>query len=158
MEQWTAIVREENAVYMDVPDDLDTDKKKVNLFCPVTLEEYNSGDPVDENRKSLCYSPKRVKVSQPGSVYEAEVLNQDESIFYNTVRYVGQWKNEEQRNRWQGQHRAKVVYEEAKKLEEKDKVKSVLHECLDPLRQVYKGLPYQQRQAFIAAILYHITR
>jgi hypothetical protein len=148
------------ALFVFVAECTMSDKKAGAEFVRVTQEEYEQGDKDAAARRTCIFGKNAVGVGQPGNVYEFDIEEKETglSIYPGTKRYVGQWPNKEQRLEWQAKHRAFVNHREAQALEKKEASQSLLDECLGPMREQYRKLPHPRKQAFLAAVLYYITR
>lgn len=139
-----------------------TDKKPGLVFLRVTREQFEAGAEVPETEDNcMTFAKKGMTVGQPGNVYEYDAIEKEEgrfSIFPGSRRHVGQWPDADQRVKWEGGNRAFVTNRDAKKMEKNTATKSMFAEALAPFREKYRRLPYPHRQAFLAAVLYEVTR
>jgi len=114
------------------------------------------GEPIDR-----VFAAKIAKYmgGSAGIVYRVEVPpDNDTQIYTGSAKYVGMWKDQEQRAAWQiadstmGQRIA--LMKEAKKAKADD---SVL-ECLAPIREAYQRARGLQRSLILARAVQYITR
>jgi hypothetical protein len=141
--------------------ELDQDDKTPSLlFYHVTRDELDGRVAFAEaHERRAIFAKKKMTVARPGSVYEFECSRDDGfSIFPGTKRFVATWPDDDMRVKWEAMHRAFCVARDARKLEKKEGGKSAFSDRLAPLRERYHKLPYPHRQAFLAAVMYEITK
>lgn len=138
---------------------LDNRGKQSNLFLKVSREEFESDEEVrDEQARHKVYNQKSIKCHLPGTVYQIEAHEGGKTIYPGTARFVGPWKHEAQRLKWQMVHRAFLNEQQAKAIEKKESTKNLLAEALEPVKELYHRLPHARRQGLLAAVLYYITK
>jgi hypothetical protein len=133
--------------------------KQALLFKEVTEKECEEGPDIS-HKDDRVYSKKGLRHGKPGAIYEFEAHRPEGglSIFPNTQKFVGNWPNKEHLLKWDSENSTYLNYLEQQKVENKESKYSELEERLAPIREQYAKTPYSRKQAFLAAVLYHITK
>jgi hypothetical protein len=127
----------------------DNDGREANLDSIASLVD---------NDDVGCWT-KPLATGRPGSVHTWEAKDpQASSVFTQTAKYVGQWKNQDDVVAWQAAHDADRANERAMKVEKSDKRANVPMEVLDPFRAAYYSLSSQARNQLIAQVVRYITK
>jgi len=137
-------------------------------YYKITEEEFYSGESIDESVRpqfNLAYDGKKVKLhmrGSPGAVYKVEIPpGNDSSIYTESAKYYGHWKNKEQALKWDGQNTAVIAHVTAKKKDAKERQASrrasPLRVAVEPLRKMYQGTPYIHRAQLLAQIVEYLT-
>lgn len=141
------------------------DNKRFQLWLPVTDEEIDSGEisaedaltDVCSNRRIRVYEKLVKAVGRPGVIYS---FDQEEgtTVLVKGGVFIGQWKNDSQRLRWQVQHDA--LREQLDLLAKANKagMRNILYEKLEPIREEFKALPTSQQSLFLARVIEFVTR
>lgn len=137
--------------------------KLLDLWVAVTPEQFETATLPAEDETHDAYRVYEGKESRkyltgsPGSVYEVPQVKGSTSIYSSKARYRGLWPDEEQRLKWQVEHRTATTTTDLRKKAKKEAGED-LFAPLRPLREKYGRLVSQdQRAALLAQVIAYIT-
>ena len=152
-------------VYIGLAVGVGKDNKRYQLWLPVTDEEIDSGEisegdalaDAESNRRVRVYEKLVKAVGRPGVIYKFD-QEVGTTLLVKGGMFIGQWKNEGQRLRWQVQHDA--LREQLDLLAKANKagMRNILYEKLEPVREEFKALPTSQQSLFLARVIEFVTR
>lgn len=141
-----------------------TDQSLIHVWLEVSQKEYEQGEmpPGSEFGTAECYriySGKTVKKNIggfPGNVYRVPQTPGTTSIYSGEARYLGQWKDREQRLKWEMNSRtAQTAFDMRKKAK---KNSGGEFEELKEFRNRYaKLVSRNQKAALLAQVIAYIT-
>jgi len=133
-------------------------------FYHITQEEYDSGvlNRDSDNQYIFAISKSTKRMNIIGGIFEvdgekSESVPNRYVVYTGAEKYLGYWKNEDDRNLWYTNSKVSDVRNEAEKRMKTDKNINLLKESLKPLRQIYKQLYGTHRSIFIAMVTMYIT-
>lgn len=137
--------------------------KLIDLWVAVTAEQFEAGDLPAENENDDAYrvydgkESRKYLTGSPGSVYAVPQVKGSTSIYSSQARYKGLWPDEEQRLKWQVEHRTATTTTDLRKKAKKEGGGDNFA-ALRPIREKYGRLVSQdQRAALLAQIIAYIT-
>lgn len=87
-----------------------------NFWLPVTQDQCDAGTMPGNDVLARCYgkSSKKMMGGTPGTIYSVteEIDGEKVSIYPQDAKYVGIWPDQEQRTKWQIEHRTANGMEE----------------------------------------------
>jgi len=111
----------------------------------------NEGDPLPKNARTGLWD-KLIKHGIVGGVYEFKARREDDNLIVSSnARYVGQWKNEDDRRQWQLQDKLVTIERQARR-------EFLPDEIMEPIREAYQKTPPFLKQAFVAWLFQAIQR
>lgn len=112
----------------------------------------NNGEPLPADSTIRLYA-KLERHAIIGVVYEFNVVDrQDDRLKVGTPgKWVGQWKNEQDRQRWQLENRLIRTVREARK-------EFLPDDLVNPIREVYQRTPAFQKTAFLAWLIQSLQK
>ena len=134
-----------------------SDLKEGYSFIEVTPDQFSYGNlPNDEKRWTFGKNIAKHLGRAPGMVFKVEVS--ETSIKLDTSEYQGLWPDNDQRARWDIEHRTlgqKFSLEAQKK---KDERLNAFEHRLEPIRDAYRHARGLQRSLILANVVKYITK
>jgi hypothetical protein len=137
--------------------------KLLDLWLAVTPEQFEAGDLPAENENDDAYrvydgkESRKYLTGSPGSIYTVPQVKGGTSIYSSQARYKGLWPDEEQRFKWQAEHRTATTTSDLRRKAKKEGGEDNFA-ALRPIRQKYGRLVSQdQRAALLAQVIAYIT-
>jgi hypothetical protein len=153
----------ENVLLIYCGSGIGRDDKLHDLWLEVSQVELAEGMlPTADERddKYRIYSSKNTKrylTGSPGSVYQVPQTKGTSWIFTQDARYQGQWPDDEQRTRWQLEHRTAHTTADLRKRQARESGQDNFA-FLTPAREKFARLVSQdQRAALLAQVIAYIT-
>ncbi|MGB1317261.1 MAG: hypothetical protein ACPG5W_03605 [Flavobacteriales bacterium] len=142
-------------VYVGVA--IDKDDKRVQVWLPVTAEEFDTGkldDAWRERRRAYATLDEK---GRPGTAFMFS-QEQDTNTVDTPGEFYGEWKDETLRTVWQTEHDYNLA--QLDKLSQKRSAgkRNTLYEMLAPVREVYEQTPQGQRNVFLVRLTEYITK
>lgn len=137
--------------------------KLVDLWLVLTPEQFEAGELPSTNVLSdhyRSYSGKEAKRhmrGSPGGTYEVPQNKGTTVIWTSDARYRGLWPDQEQRTKWQIDHRTAVTTVDLRKQAKKESAADHFA-VLEPFKKEYDRLIFHsQRAALLAQVIAYIT-
>jgi hypothetical protein len=137
--------------------------KLLDLWVAVTPEQFQTATLPTEDEGHDTYrvydgkESRKYMTGSPGSVYEVPQVKGSTSIFSHQARYKCLWPDEEQRLKWQVEHRTATTTNDLRRKAKKESSEDNFA-TLRPVREKYARLVSQdQRAALLAQVIAFIT-
>lgn len=137
--------------------------KLLDLWVAVTPEQFETATlPTDDEGHDAyrVYGGKESRkymAGSPGSVYEVPQIKGGTSIYSHQARYKGLWPDDEQRFRWQAEHRTATTTTDLRRKAKREATEDNFA-ALRPVRERYARLVSQdQRAALLAQVIAYVT-
>lgn len=131
-----------------------------DFWLPVTQDQCDTGTMPGNDVLSRCYgkASKKRMGGTPGTVYSVtEIGSENNSIYPDDAKYVGTWPDQEQRTKWQIEHRTAITTVDLRKRAKVEGQESNFA-VLMPFREKYRNLVSQdQRAALLAQMIAFVT-
>ena len=137
--------------------------KLIDLWVAVNHQQFETATLPTEDEGHATYriyegkESRKYLTGSPGSVYEVPQVKASTSIYSHRAKYKGLWPDEEQRLKWQIEHRTATTTTDLRKKAKKESSEDNLA-ALRPIREKYGRLVSQdQRAALLAQVIAYIT-
>jgi len=132
-----------------------------DYWMQVTSEQFDEGImPPNADNCYNCYAAKSVKKNiggSPGACYAVPQIVSSSSIYSGEAKYQGLWPDENQRLKWQLDHRTAITTIDLRKKSKKESAEDNFALLL-PIREKYgKLISQNQRAALLAQVIAYIT-
>jgi hypothetical protein len=125
--------------------------KDKHLFHRIDSLDINDGRAMDLDAEVSVYA--KDMGCYIGAIKEVQDKGDEGITYKKSGGIVGYWKNQDDRTKWQAKKRA---YDSAAS-ELKEAKRDLFRDALEPIRDAYATLPYQQRRALLNEVVRIIT-
>lgn len=130
----------------------DTEWEKHKLWQQWIEITENNGEPMPK-RPNIRLWDKLQKWATVGAVYRFKGRHDEQGhlTVSKSPSFAGQWKNEEDRSRWQLEHRLVAIERDARR-------EFLPDDVVDPVRRAYQRTPAFKKAAFLAWLMTAIQK